>query len=248
MNNDTELDLLDLEDDATLDTIPGVSPFETPRPKRPWLLLGLGVLVIVLATYIIIRAIGTGPSDTVEIDLDAPAIEDVVPADDTIVVPPAPAVVTPPPAPTNVAATPGVPSRSVEDRNNTATFNPASGTTAGKPAQPAVAPKPATSKPKPAVTPAKPKTATTSKPTAAVTGGWYVQFGSYSTRALAEAAQKKIGASHSGLFTGKQFVILAAQVNGKTTYRLRIAFANQNDANMFCRNAKSDGLDCYVAK
>ena len=36
--------------------------------------------------------------------------------------------------------------------------------------------------------------------------------------------------------------------DGKTTYRLRIAFKNASDANGFCRKAKSDGLDCYVAK
>ncbi|MBR4806461.1 MAG: SPOR domain-containing protein, partial [Alphaproteobacteria bacterium] len=65
----------------------------------------------------------------------------------------------------------------------------------------------------------------------------------------AEAAEKKIRSGHPSLFSGKQFVILAAVLpNGQTTYRLRIAFSTSNDANGFCRNAKSDGLDCYVAK
>jgi cell division septation protein DedD len=82
-----------------------------------------------------------------------------------------------------------------------------------------------------------------------VAGAWYVQFGSYSSRALAEGAQRQMQKAHQGLFAGKQFVILAAQLkDGKTTYRLRVAFKNANDANGFCRNAKSDGLDCYVAK
>ena len=82
-----------------------------------------------------------------------------------------------------------------------------------------------------------------------VAGAWYVQFGSYSSRALAENAQRQMQKAHQGLFAGKQFVILAAQLkDGKTTYRLRVAFKNANDANGFCRNAKSDGLDCYVAR
>ena len=95
-------------------------------------------------------------------------------------------------------------------------------------------------------TTAKAKTQTASKP---VAGAWYVQFGSYSTRALAESAQRQIQNAHKSLFQGQQFVILAAQLkDGKTTYRLRVAFKTASDANGFCRNAKSDGLDCYVAK
>ena len=65
---------------------------------------------------------------------------------------------------------------------------------------------------------------------------------------LAAAAERKMRASHQSLFSGKQFVILAAEVKGKTTYRLRVAFNSSNDANGFCRNAKSDGLDCDVTK
>ncbi|MBE6459596.1 MAG: SPOR domain-containing protein [Alphaproteobacteria bacterium] len=78
---------------------------------------------------------------------------------------------------------------------------------------------------------------------------WYVQLGSYSTRALAENAQRQMRAAHASLFQGQQFVILAAQLkNGTTTYRLRVGFKTAAEANGFCRNAKSDGLDCYVAK
>ena len=87
------------------------------------------------------------------------------------------------------------------------------------------------------------------KPTAtASSGSIYVQFGSYGTRAAAQSAEQKLRAAHGNLFSGKQFVILAAQVNGQTKYRLRVAFQNANEANGFCRNAKSDGLDCYVTK
>jgi cell division protein FtsN len=130
--------------------------------------------------------------------------------------------------------------RVIEDRQDV-TFNPERATVTPKPV-PAPAPREVKTptKPKPAPKPAAQKVAN---------GGWYVQFGSYGTRAAAEAAEKKIRNGHQNLFAGKQFVILAAVLpNGSTTYRLRIAFASSGDANGFCRNAKSDGLDCYVAK
>ena len=66
---------------------------------------------------------------------------------------------------------------------------------------------------------------------------------------MKDSTKRKIANEHKSLFAGKQFVVLAAQLkNGTTTYRLRVGFQNANDANGFCRNAKSDGLDCYVAK
>jgi hypothetical protein len=58
-----------------------------------------------------------------------------------------------------------------------------------------------------------------------------------------------MSAGHPSLLGGKQFVILAAVLpNGTTTYRLRVGFSTVQEADGFCRNAKSDGLDCYVAK
>lgn len=248
--NDDSLDLLDLDDGASMDTLPEVTPFATPRPKKPWLLLTVGLVVIVLATYVIIRTVSGTSSSSIEVDLDAPAIVvDGQPAPEMNVMPPAPQpvpqpqpapqpVVQPKPQPVAqaqpVQATPGVPVRVVEDRKEV-TFNPTA-KPAAKPAAKPVA--------KPAAKPVVKKTATS-----APAGSWYVQFGSYSTRALAENAQRQIRAAHPSLFQGQQFVILAAQLkNGTTTYRLRVAFKTANDANGFCRNAKSDGLDCYVAK
>lgn len=259
MNNDDNLDLLDLDDTAS-DTLPEAAPFAAPRPKKPWLLLGVGLLVIILATYIIIRTIGGDSSSSIDVDLDAPAVvvdgapapvADVNVPSDTIVVPPVAAEPAPTPAPVAqpqpaapvaepATVTPGVPVRVVQDRKEV-TFNPD---------KPVAQPKPAA---KPQAKPAAKKTAPAKKPApkpqVAPKGSWYVQFGSYSTRALAESAERQIRAAHGGLFAGKQFVILAAQLpNGTTTYRLRIAFKTSADANGFCQNAKSDGLDCYVAK
>lgn len=250
-NLDDSLDLLDLEDEVSLDELPETSPFATPRPKKPWLLMGIGLLVIVLATYIIIRTIGSDSGSSIEIDLDTPDVVSVDPtAVDVIdagivsvepaaVVTPAVPVVQPKPAPVKpapvakpepVVATPGVPVREINDRK-AVTFNPDKAATTKPVAKPVAKPKPE------------------SKPKVAAKANWYVQLGSYSTRAAAEAAQKKIVAQHSSLFAGKQPVILAAVLaNGTTTYRLRVGFATSAEANGFCRNAKSDGLDCYVAK
>ncbi|MBE6456958.1 MAG: SPOR domain-containing protein [Alphaproteobacteria bacterium] len=265
MNDDNSLDLLDLDDNGAMDTLPDATPFAVPRPKKPWLLLSVGLVVIVLATYVIIRAIGDESSSSIEVDLDAPVVVDAGQGADMNVMPPVqpvqaqpqPVQVQPQPVaqpqpkpqpvvqPQPVAATAGVPVRVVEERKEVK-FNP---TAESKPvAQPKPAAKPA-AKPvaKAAAKPAaKPVAKTVAKP---VAGAWYVQFGSYSTRALAESAQRQIQNAHKSLFDGQQFVILAAQLkDGKTTYRLRVAFKTAADANGFCRNAKSDGLDCYVAK
>lgn len=254
MNKDDNLDLLDLNDDEeSIDDLPETTPFAAPRPKKPWLLLAVGLVVIILATYIIIRIIGSDSSSSMEVDLDAPAVivegEVGVPAnvepteikqsvsveEDKLIVPP---VVNKEVQKTKqvVKEEPekvGTPVRVVEDRKDVS-FNPdkvEEKKNVTKPATKTVAKK------------------TVAKQQVAPKGSWYVQFGSYSTRALAEEAQRKIQNAHKSLFSGKQFVILAAVLqNGTTTYRLRIAFATASEANGFCRNAKSDGLDCYVAK
>lgn len=252
MNEDNNLDLLDLDDNDTMDTLPEVPAFTAPRPKKPWLLLSLGLVIIVLASYIIIRSIGGESTSSIEVDLDAPVmvVDDqgapvdmnVMPPVKTQAVKPQPeqkpvAQPKPQPAPAPVVeqpkAEPAIPVRVVEDRKEVK-FQPAK----------AAAPKPAA---KPA---AKPQPKPVAKKTApATTFAWYAQLGSYSTRALAEAGQRKLIAAHPSLFSGQKFVVLAAQLkNGTTTYRLRVGFNTSADANGFCRNAKADGLDCYVTK
>jgi len=254
-NEDNNLDLLDLDDDTPVETLPETTPFAAPRPRKPWLLMGLGLVVVILATYIIIRTIGSDSSKSVEINLDAPAVvtpDSIAVSNDTLKVPaksvpepvavkvePQPVVApAPKPAPQPVVENNGVPVRVVTDRKEV-TFNPD---------------KPVTEQPKPVVKPvaqptSKPVAKPAVKPAVTTSAKWFVQFGSYTTRAAAENAERQIRSSHASLFEGKQFVILAAQLpNGKTTYRLRVGFATSNDANGFCQNAKSDGLDCYVAK
>ena len=272
--NDENLDLLDLDDteESVDDTLPEASAYAAPRPHRPWLLMGIGIAVIVLAVFVIIRVVGNNSSSSMEVDLGAPIMVEERPVEiigagepQSVMPNPAPAA-NAMPAPTPVVASepaarvepvaqPSVqvatqqpvttePSvRVVQDRKEVK-FNPQQETVAPKPV-PVAAPKQVKTATKPKAA-AKPATKTVQKVT---NGGWYVQFGSYGTREAATAAEKKIRAGHANLFQGKQFVILAAVLpNGQTTYRLRVAFASSNDANGFCQNAKSDGLDCYVAK
>ena len=253
MDQEENLDLLDLEDTNEVDALPEATPFSSARPKKPWLLMGLGVAIIVLATWIIVARIGNDSGTSISVDLDTPVAENVEKVDSVPVadlnVPAKPVEVAPQPQQPVVAplAQPGAdvkpveqkpvsengnPVRVIEDRKEVV-FNPD---------------KPVEQKPV-AKAPAKKATTSAQKQTVAASGGnIYVQFGSYSTRSAAQSAEQKIRSAHSNLFNGKQFVILAAQVNGKTTYRLRVAFHNTNEANGFCRNAKSDGLDCYVTK
>ena len=263
-NEENNMDFLDLDDDTPVEALPETTPFAAPRPRKPWVLMGLGIVVIVLATYIIIRTIGNDSAKSVEINLDVTevVVEPVVapqPApvpNDTLNVPARPAV-NPMPAPAPQPVAParlepqpvpepsvrvdsGSPVRVIADRREV-TFNP------DKPTVVETAPKPV-AQPKTAIQ-QKPGAKTTQKAAVVPSGKWFVQFGSYGTRAAAETAERKIRSGHASLFSGKQFVILAAQLpNGSTTYRLRIAFATSADANGFCQNAKSDGLDCYVAK
>ena len=239
MADDNNLDLLDLEDEAELDELPSADPFAgQARPKRPWLLLGAAVLVIALAAYITAKVVGGADKNSFDIDLGVPekpvaaataADSDSAGAEPLVVGGEDSA------EPAQVSAS--APVRHLEDRKPVK-FNPDAAS---------VAPKP-----RPAAKPVaqKHKAAVAKKPTPSVGGSnYYVQFGSYSTRALAETAQRKITAGHPSLLGGRQFVILAAVLpNGTTTYRLRVGFSTVQEADGFCRNAKSDGLDCYVAR
>lgn len=248
------IDLLDLgEENEEVDTLPEATPFSSPRPKRPWLLMAVGFAIIVLSTWIIVSRIGSNSGTTVSVDLDTPVVSEEVKNDKVadLKVPekaaPAEKVAEKPapvkePAPTvKPVENDGTPIRVVEDRKEV-TFNPDKA--------PVEKPAPVVKKTtaaKPVTKPVATKTVQKA-PVATANGSIYVQFGSYSTRALAQAAERKMRASHSSLFSDKQFVILAAQVKGQTIYRLRVPFYSSNDANGFCRNAKSDGLDCYVTK
>ena len=247
MEKEENLDLLDLEDSGEVDTLPEAEPFTTSRPKKPWLLMGLGLAIVILAAWIIVAKIGSNSSADVSVDLDMPVekvenaanapVENLnVPSKPVEVAPvaeqPKVAVEQPKVAAEKPAETNGVPVRVINDRKDV-TFNPDKGnvktTTAAK-------------------TTVKKNTTVAKTSATTSNGGYYVQFGSYATRAAAQVAEQKMRASHASLFNGKQFVILSAVVQGQTKYRLRVAFKSSGEADGFCKNAKSDGLDCYVTR
>lgn len=226
-----KLDLLDLDDEIDLPELPEDGALACGRPRRPWFLFGAAVIVIILATYIIVRIVMHGTkNDSVEIDLNTPPLP---PATEQAATPPSPPASDFAAGADKVIAgeapVAGVPVRVVEERKDVVF----------KPDAPVAAP----AKVAPKIEPPKPK------PVTSLNNGFYVQFGSYATRSGAEVSQKKLQVSHAGLFSGHNFIIQEALLpNGKTTYRLRIGFTNSQDADGFCRNAKSDGLDCYVAR
>ena len=228
---DEKLDLLDLDDEIDLPELPDADGLSASRPRRPWLLFGAALIVIILATYIIVRiAVHKGNNDSVEIDLTMPVTtEQAAPEAEKDFAASADKVI-------EGQAEAGAPVRVVEERKDVVF----------KPDAPSVQPP----KPRPVkqAEAEKPKPKAAPKPQTTSVSNFYVQFGAYSTRASAEAAQARMQRNHASLFTGKQFVILAAVVDGTTKYRLRVGFNTSEDANGFCRNAKSDGLDCYVTK
>jgi len=230
---DEKLDLLDLDDEIDLPELPEADGLAASRPRRPWLLFGAALIVIILATYIIVRiVVHKGSNDSVEIDLTMPVTtEQAVPATEPDFAESAAKVI-------EGQAETGAPVRVVEERKDVV-FKPDAGSVAPPKPRPANKEQVKSEMPKPKVAP-KPQTTSVSN--------FYVQFGAYSTKAGAEAAQSRLQRNHASLFSGKQFVILAAVVNGQTKYRLRVGFNTSEDANGFCRNAKSDGLDCYVTK
>ncbi|MCR4917335.1 MAG: SPOR domain-containing protein, partial [Alphaproteobacteria bacterium] len=224
--NDENLDLLDLDDTETVadDNLPDATPFVAPRPHRPWLLLGIGLAVIVLAVFIIIRVVGNSSSSSIEVDLDTPVTTEERPVEvigtDVPQVPVIPAPVQelrpvvpqqpvepvaqpvqvsePAPVAQQAVAAEQQSVRVVEDRKEVK-FQPEKTTT--------VAPKPVVkSAPKQVKKAVKQKTVakTATKTTVqkVTNGGWYVQFGAYSTREAANSAEKKIRAEHPSLFKG----------------------------------------------
>ncbi len=273
MNDDKmneNLDLLNLDEEVEMESLPEADLFaENPRPKKPWLLIGVGIGIFVLASFIIIGFMKSDSSSSIEVDLDGPSTVSVE-MPEHMIVPDRPNVRT-----VQVVQQPAqqvqrvqtiqtvqpqqpvraVPVREVQDRKNVM-FNQNAGAAAKPVAQPAVKTaepvqrqvvKTTTTtvkKPEPLKTTVK-KTTTTP----AASANWYVQLGSYSTKTSADNAAKKLQTKHQSLLKDKRIIVMSAVLpNGKTTHRLRVPFAKQVDAKGFCSNSKSDGLDCYVAK
>jgi hypothetical protein len=166
----------------------------------------------------------------------------------------------PAPAPVKPSAAAAKPSAGVVGTTTPAALPVVGG--AAKPAQPqAQAAAPA----KPAAAPAKPATAPAPAeapiqlagaapaaftPAFSPTGKFAVQIGAPDSQAGAEAEWAKAARKAPELFGSAERIIVEAQVNGKTVFRLRAgAFATAGDADGFCNAFKAKGGACYrVAK
>lgn len=124
--------------------------------------------------------------------------------------------------------------------------------------------KPALDIPKPTATPPATAPATTTvaaapvaaapaaagafKPAFAAGGNWLVQVAAPSTEAGASAEWDKRVKALPEFFAAAERVVVQADVNGKTVYRLRAgAFASKADADAFCSAYKAKGGNCFPA-
>ncbi|MDP3492817.1 MAG: SPOR domain-containing protein [Hyphomonadaceae bacterium] len=86
------------------------------------------------------------------------------------------------------------------------------------------------------------------KPAFAAGGNWLVQVAAPSTEAGAVAEWDKRAKALPEFFAAAERVVVQADVNGKTVYRLRAgAFAAKADADAFCTAYKAKGGNCFPA-
>lgn len=230
MAEDLQNEVLEFDDDA-LPELPDDNPFEEAKPKKPWLLVGVGVVAVTLIVVVVLKLMtggGEGPG-LIEIPIEPTNVADAPNPDFVDQANKLVAVDNDKPV--------GMPERIVENRKDVK-FDP------DKPSVRRPKPRPIGGKPSRPDAPAR-VAQVAPKP-----GTWSVQVGSYPTRSAAEAGQRKLQSEHRDLFGGYNFAILAAILpNGGTTYRLRvIGFKTGGEANSLCRNAQSDGVQCYVTK
>jgi cytoskeletal protein RodZ len=172
---------------------------------------------------------------------------------------PAPQAVTPAPvksAPVQTAAAPpkqapATPSKPVQ----TAAATPAATAPANRTSTPpapikadapvTLAPNPAESKPA-APKPATPELAGAFKPAFSQGGKFVVQIAAPSTEAAALGEWEKRAKASPELFSAAERLVVQADVNGRTVYRLRAgAFATGADADAFCAAYQAKGGACF---
>lgn len=94
--------------------------------------------------------------------------------------------------------------------------------------------------------PAEPKLAGAYKPAFSKDGSYLVQVAAAPTEEAAADEWTKRLKAQPELYASAQKVIVRADVNGRTVYRVRAgAFATAGDANAFCDAIKAKGGDCF---
>lgn len=116
------------------------------------------------------------------------------------------------------------------------------------PAAQAAAPKPVAPKPSPSPKPVAPTVASASSPAFARDGKYVVQLAALSAESEADAEWARRVKLAPELFASAEKLVVKAEVNGKTVYRLRVgAFAQAADADAFCAAFKARGGVCFRA-
>lgn len=112
---------------------------------------------------------------------------------------------------------------------------------------PAAAPKAATPAPQPAAATRSTATATSAPtaPVAASTGGGTVQLGAFASEATAARAWDGLKTRFEWLALVNRSIV-AAEVNGRTVYRLRAAAGTNSAARTLCNRLRVAGENCIV--
>ena len=176
------------------------------------------------------------------------AAEPVAPA-----IPPVPVLTMPEPAPTATPTqAPARPSRALASAASPAS-TPVQAAAAPSRTQPAPAETPALKAPQRVASVAPETTASTleapaaTKASAASVGGFSVQLGVRTSEGDARAAFRQMQGKFSQL-AGKPELIVPAEVNGKSLYRVRVGPLAKAEASSLCSALQGAGGQCFVAK
>jgi hypothetical protein len=82
--------------------------------------------------------------------------------------------------------------------------------------------------------------------TASKSGDWAIQFAAPKSEAEAQVAAARLNAKYAPALNGATIGVHKTQVNGETTYALRVAGLSKADATALCVRVK--GRDCSIAK
>jgi hypothetical protein len=122
------------------------------------------------------------------------------------------------------------------------------------PAQPVASPMPAPA-PAPAASKAPQRVAALGDVPAAApvpaepaAGGFAVQLSVGSSDEDARAVFRKLQQKHNAELGSRQPLIVKADANGRTIYRVRVAAATREDAQALCSRLSASGQQCFVAK
>jgi len=83
---------------------------------------------------------------------------------------------------------------------------------------------------------------------ATVTGEYSVQFGAPAVEADANGLAKRVKAEFAEQIDGRDVLVIKAESNGKTVYRVRAVGYTRDEANATCSGVTSAGGKCFIAR